>query len=246
MAAAGTLDPSGGVLDDPLGVVVGLIIEVEPGLDVAVVTGVVAAVAPGRNVRRRLARALAERPSLLTDGRSPAPRVVGSLLIALRQAGAVNISEPVCAGCGKQLRTMQRRGQDWYCSVCGPETLQCASCGRNRKIHSRDRQGRPRCHACPPDNGTEPMQILLEVITALDPSIDATAVTSAVKAVTSRAGQRRQLAWALQDRPELLTGAGAQSPVPSVLRLIDALANQGAGRIVAPPCPCLLYTSPSP
>ena len=30
---------------------------------------------------------------------------------------------------------------------------------------------------------------------------------------------RRQLAWALADRPELLTGAGAEARVPSVLRL---------------------------
>jgi hypothetical protein len=219
VAVAGPLDPPSGVLTDPLGVVVELVTEIGSGLDVAVLSGVVAAVAPGRNVRRRLAHALTERPALLTDGRSPAPRIVGSLLIALRRAGAVNICEPVCTGCGKKLRTMQRRGQDWYCSVCGPETLQCASCGRIRKIHSRDRQGRPRCHACPPDTGPEPMQILLTVIAAVDPSIDAATVTSAVDAVTSRAGQRRQLAWALQDHPELLTGAGAHAPVPSVLRL---------------------------
>jgi len=72
---------------DPDGAITALIIGVEPGLDADVVAGVLAAVAPGRNVRRRLAQALAERPGVLTDGRSPAPRVAGSLLIALRRAG---------------------------------------------------------------------------------------------------------------------------------------------------------------
>ena len=229
--------PGAQVVIDPVGVVVGLITTLEPGLDDAAVVAVVAAVAPGRNVRRRLAQALSERPALLTDGRSPAPRVVGNLLITLRRAGAVSISDPVCTGCGKRLRTMQRRGQDWYCSVCGPQSPPCAVCGNMRKIHSRDRQGRPRCHACPPEDGPDPMQIVLEVITALDPSIDVDAVSAAVHAVTSRAGQRRHLAWALQDRPELLTGAGAQSPVPSVLRLIDALIAAGAHGVLRPPCP---------
>ena len=54
-------------------------------------------------------------PEVLTDGRSPAPRAVGDLLLALRAAGATAISPPCCAACGKQLRTLQRRGQDWYC-----------------------------------------------------------------------------------------------------------------------------------
>lgn len=222
---------------DPDGVITALIIKVEPELDVDVVAGVLDAVAPGRNVRRRLAQALAERPALLTDGRSPAPRVVGSLLIALRRAGAGSVSAPVCTGCGKSLLTLQRRGRDWYCGVCGPTSTPCAGCGNIRKIASRDRQGRPRCHACPPDDDGDPIQILIEVITAVDPDFDAAAAADAVLAVTSRAGERRRLAWALQDHPELLTGTGAQAPVPSVLRLIDALIGAGAHGIARPPCP---------
>lgn len=222
---------------DPDGVISGLIIQVEPGLDADVVAGVMAAVAPGRNVRRRLAQALAERPGVLTDGRSPAPRVAGSLLIALRRAGAVRVSAPVCTGCGKPLNTFQRRGQDWYCGVCGPTPTRCVGCGNIRKITSRDRHGRPRCHGCPPDEDGDPIQILLQVITAVDPDLTAAAATEAVLAVTSRAGERRRLAWALQDHPELLTGAGAKAPVPSVLRLIDALIGAGAQGIVRPPCP---------
>ena len=72
------------IVTDPDGVITALIIQVEPGLDADVVAGVLAAVAPGRNVRRRLAQALAERPGVLTDGRSPAPRggVVGPVTAA--------------------------------------------------------------------------------------------------------------------------------------------------------------------
>jgi hypothetical protein len=164
-----------------------LISEVEPGLDLAVVTGVVTAVAPRRNVRRRLARAL-------------------------------------CAGCGKQLRTMQRRGQDWCCGVSARESLQARPAEASaRSIRATGRDGH--ADATPAHPTTGPTRC------------SATAGTGAVNAVTPRAGQRRHRAWALQDRPELLTGADAQSPVPSVLRLIDALANKGAGRIVRPPCP---------
>ena len=46
-------------------------------------------------------RRCCDRPAVLADGRSPAPRAVGDLLIALRKAGATAISAPVCAECGK-------------------------------------------------------------------------------------------------------------------------------------------------
>jgi hypothetical protein len=206
-------------------------------LDGAVVGDVVRTVAAGRAKRRRLAQALLDRPTLLTDGRSPAPRVVGDLLIVLRDAGAVNISPPCCANCGKRLHTLQRRGEDWYCGVCGPRPEPCTACGHTRRVATRDRQGQPRCAGCPPDDGQDPADIVAEVVRAIDPTLRSETVLPAVAAVTSRTGQRRQLAWALQDRPELLTGAGAEAPVPAVLRLIDKLCEAGATSIVRPACP---------
>lgn len=101
----------------------------------------------------------------------------------------------------------------------------------------RDRQGRPRCGGCPPDEDGDPIGIVVEVVARVDPTIPAARVADAVAAVTSQVGQRRQLAWALQDRPELLTGAGAHARVPAVLRLIDVLSEDSAGRIVRPACP---------
>ncbi len=224
------------LLADPVGVAVGLIAGIDPLPDHAALEEVVTRVAAGRAKRRRLALALAERPQILTDGRSPAPRVVGELLLGLRRAGATAISPPVCATCGKPLRTLQRRGQDWYCGVCGPKREPCAACGKVRPVESRDRDTRPRCARCPPE-GRDPVQIVVELVGAADPAVPADVVAAAVEAVTSRAGQRRQLAWTLQDRPELLTGKGAQAPVPSVLRLIDRLCDAGAQQISHPACP---------
>jgi hypothetical protein len=224
------------VLADPVGVTVALVAGAEPSLSRAAVEDLVISVAGGRAKRRKLAGALAGRPAVLTDGRSPAPRVVGDLLIALRTAGATVISPPACAGCGKDLRTMQRRGQDWYCGACGPRRERCAACGNARPVTFRDRDGQPRCGKCPPGDGTDPAAVIAGIVAAIDPALPAQAVVSAVQAVTAQSGQRYRLAWALQDEPGLLTGAGARAPMPSVLRLIGMLCDAGASGIARPPC----------
>ena len=228
----------GQLLTDPVGVAVAVITRMDADLDPEVVGEVVATVAAGRAKRRRLAQALADDPSVLVDGRSPAPRVVGELLIALHTTGARRLSLPVCAGCGKQLRSFQRRGDDWFCGGCGPEPEPCAACGATRPVSTRDRNGRPRCVGCPPhDDGHDPIETVVGIVATIDPDLSATRVAAAVGAVTSHAGQRRRLAWTLEDRPELLTGAGAEAPTPAVLRLIDELAEAGAQGIIRPPCP---------
>ena len=195
------------VLADPVGVVAGLLCGAEPGLDRQVAGDLVRGVAAGRAKRRRLAQALVDKPSLLADGRSPAPRVAGDLLIALGRAGAVAISPPVCAGCGKQLRTLQRRGQDWYCGAYGPEPEPCARCGLSRPVCVRDRAGRPHCQACQPEGSDgDPAAIVAGIIAVIDPGVLPETVAVAVRAAAPGAGQRRRLAWVLQDHPGLLTG----------------------------------------
>jgi hypothetical protein len=225
------------VLADPIGVVVELIAERKPGLESSMITGVVEEIAGGRVKRRRLAQALLDRPRVLDDGRSPAPRAVGDLLVALNKAGASRISAPVCAKCGKHLRTLQRRGEQWYCGVCGPAREPCGGCARIRPIRTRDRDGKPRCQACPPDGGRDPLELAVEVIAAADAALSSDVAAAAVRLAAPRFGHRHQLAWALQDRPELLTGAGAEAPKRSVLRLIDTLCEAGASAIIRPPCP---------
>lgn len=225
------------VIADPGGVVVDLLASVEPSLDRTVIAKVVERVGGGRAKRRRLAQALVDQPALLSDGRSPAPRAVGDLLIALREVGAMRISPPVCATCGKALRTLQRRDQDWFCAGCGHRREPCAVCGTVGVTHSRDRDGQPRCKHCPPDEGQDPTEVIIEVVTGVDPTLPREVVIAAVAAAVPRVGRRYQLAWALAQRPELLTGAGAQTQLASVLRLIDALCDAGAQAITRPACP---------
>ena len=225
------------VLADPVGVAAGLITTAGPGLEQAVIETVVTGVAAGRAKRRKLAQALTERPAVLADGRSPAPRVVGDLLIALRTAGAANIAAPACAGCGKPLQTMQRRGQDWYCAVCGPRRRRCAACGQDRIIATTDRQGRPRCGQCPDGDDRDPVAVITGVVTAVDPLLAPDVIAAAARRVFARPAQLRKLAWVLEDEPGLLTGGGARAPIPAVLRLIDELRGAGDGKIIHPACP---------
>ena len=224
---------------DPTAFIVGLVSSVEPGLDLAALEEVVAWAGGGRAKRRRLAQALADRPAVLTDGRSPAPRPVGDLLIALRQAGATTVSPPVCAaaGCGRPLRALRRRGQDWYCAGCTRTWEPCTACGKTRKVNTRGRDGQAYCQFCGPAETANPVEAVVRVVTTIEPGLAATVVAGAVTEATRQPGQRRQLAWALQDRPGLLTGDGAATPVAAVLRLIDALADAGATMIVRPACP---------
>jgi hypothetical protein len=198
-------------------------------------------VAGGRAKRRKVAKALAERPQVLTDGRSPAPRAVGDLLIVLAKAGATTISPPVCAGCGKRLRTLQRRGEDWYCGVCGPVRLPCANCGDAGRVHSRDRNGQPRCSRCGPgtglDSGRDPAGIVIEVVTALDPRPAAGGHHRSGECSSDPVRQTSpaRLGGAGPARPA--HREGAESPATSVLRLIDRLCDAGATGILRPPCP---------
>jgi uncharacterized protein YidB (DUF937 family) len=225
------------VLADPVGAAVAVIAGIEPGLDPALAEKAVMGIADGRAKRRKLARALAQRPTVLADGRSPAPRVVGDLLIALRTAGAVVISPPVCAACGKPLRTLQRRGEDWYCSVCIRRPGRCSACGQDRLITAVDRKGQPRCKQCPDRDGRDPLAVLAATVSAADPSLTAEAISAAARRVFSRPAHLQKLAWAIEEDPGLLTGGGAHAPAGGVLRLISELRDAGAQAITSPACP---------
>ena len=225
------------VLSDPIGLVVELVGAAEPALAPECIRGVVTAVAGGRAKARRLAAALAHRPGVLLDGRSPAPRAVGELLLALRRAGATAICPPCCAECGKQLRTLQRRGRHWYCTVCDRRTEPCAGCGDTRPISSRDRAGRPRCAKCPDLDSRDPVTVIHEMLAELDPDVDVQTVAAAVHRCASRPSYQRQVAWALQAHPGLLTGDGHLAPLRAIPRLIELLADGGVAGIVRPTCP---------
>jgi len=222
---------------DPVGTVVSLVAAADPALGHDLVRRIVEQVGGGRSKRRRLAAELAGNPSVLTTGRSPASKVAGDLMIALRAAGATGISPPWCADCGRRVTSMQRRGEHWYCAPCFVRPEACAGCGNTRQVAFRDRQGRPRCSKCPDRDTRDPLLVLVEVITRTDPGLPAEAVSAAVRATVTKQAHLQKLAWLLQDKPELLTGDGAGAPFPVVLRLIDALCETGAARIRRPACP---------
>jgi hypothetical protein len=222
---------------DPVGVMVDLVAAVEQHLQRDRIRAVVLAVAGGRAKARRVATALAARPAVLSDGLSPAPRGIADLLIELRKAGAGSVSPPRCAACGKPLRTVQRRGQDWYCAVCGSRPQPCAGCGNTRRVATRDRAGQPRCAQCPDADRRDPVTMITTQVRMLEPGADCEIIAAAARRAAPRPSQLQRLAWALDSNPALLTGAGHTAPVPAVLRLIDLLHEGGITAVVRPACP---------
>jgi hypothetical protein len=223
-------------VSDPNGFITDLVVTVDDRLAPEQVRAIVTAITGGRAKSRRLAAFLADRPAVLSDGRSPAPRAVGDLLIALRAAGAA-VSPPVCAACSKPMRTLQRRGQDWYCGACGVRPFPCAACGQLRHISTRDRAGQPRCAQCPDRDDRDPICVIHDVIARLDPTVDRTLIARAVSRLASRPAHQRRIGWALEAQPELLTGAGHLAPVRAIIALIEALHAAGVAGIVRPACP---------
>ncbi|MGY4920552.1 site-specific integrase [Streptomyces sp. 900116325] len=215
-----------------------LVADVEKELGAETIGDVVTAVAGGRAKSRRLAEVLAMRPAVLTDGRSPAPRAIGDLLIELRKAGASAISPPVCVECGKKLRTLQRQGRDWYCSVCRQETSECVACGNVRRVGFRDRTGLPRCKMCPDSDDRDPVEVIYAVITGITPGADRDVIADALlQSAPQRPTYRQRLVWALEENPRLLTGEGYLAPHRAILRFIELLHEAGVTGIVPPACP---------
>ncbi|MGH2835870.1 MAG: hypothetical protein ACRDKD_06625 [Solirubrobacteraceae bacterium] len=227
------VDPA---VEDPVGLMVSLVGAIVDDLGAEQIRDVVAGVAGGRAKSRRLAAALRARPAVLCDGRSPAPRGVADLLIDLRKAGASSISPPRCADCDKELRTYQRRGEDWYCAVCGPRLEACFSCANRRRVATRDRGGGARCARCPDVDPRDPIAVICAQVSALQPDASREVIATAVREVAPRPAHRQRLAWALEDNPALLSGEGHLAPVPAVLRLIEALLARGVTGVVRPTC----------
>ena len=228
---------AGDILTDPVAAVVAVVTAADPAVDQDTVRAAVERAGGGRARRRRLAAALAADPSLLTSGRSPAPTVVGDLLLALRAAGATGISPPRCAACDREVTSMQRHGQDWYCAACGQRAEPCAACGKVRPVFSRDRAGQPRCAKCPEADGRDPVTVIHGLITGLDPHASRDVVAAAICRSAPRPSYQQKLAWALEDNPRLLTGEGHLAPLRAIPRLVEELHAAGVAGIVRPACP---------
>ena len=223
-------------VSDPAGLITDLVMAADPGLGRDQVQAVAAAVAGGRAKSRRLALALAGRPAVLADGRSPAPRAVANLLVALHDAGARDTPLPACARCGRQVRGFQRHGQDWYCSPCTRHGEPCAACGKDRPVSSRDRAGRPRCAKCPDSDARDPVTVIHGIVAVLDPAAGRETVADAVRRSAPRPSYQQKLAWALEENPALLTGDGHLAPLRAIPRFIEMLDGAGVAGVVRPAC----------
>lgn len=231
-------------MTDPVSVITEIIGEVEPHLDSAVIAAAVQEVTRSRTARRRLARALVEKPSLLTCGRTEGPPLVDTLVRILLEHGAVEVVAPCCPGCGKPAKQMSTRDENGLrrCVTCdnnarGIFTARpCASCGRVLRPQAYDRQGRPRCGQCPPDPGVDHVEVIVDAIVVVSPAADPVLLRGLVTSTVRQAARRRQVAWDLQDRPDLLTGAAA-SGSPIIRRLVAMLAAHKVDGVVVPQCP---------
>ncbi len=95
-----------------------------------------------------------------------------------------------------------------------------------------------------PARSDDPVGVLTVIVRRADPALDPDAVRAAVTSLAATAAQRWNLVRALEKRPSLLTGNGAQAPLRSVLRLVDALAPLGSAQLRQPACPGCGRTEP--
>ena len=109
--------------------------------------------------------------------------------------------------------------------------------GSARPVSSRDRAGQPRCVKCPDADGRDPVTVIYGIIAGLDPRADRDAVAAAVRRSAPRPSYQQKLAWALEERPGLLTGEGHLASLRAVPRFIDLLHAAGVAGIVPPACP---------
>ncbi|MGP3756898.1 hypothetical protein [Streptomyces sp. IBSNAI001] len=230
---------------EPAAVVADVVGMVDPSCVPSVVAGAVERVFRQRPQRRELARLLESEPSLLTSGLPQVPRLVERLIRDLVEGGASVLVLPRCAACDRQRPLTAASPEGRICGSCynrsRTEDRRCVECGR-RDFRGRDRQGRPRCRKHLPDQGIDPAREIAQLLLA-STGLELGVLEGAVRqAERSRAGQLR-LWWALSDRPDLLTGAGAHGP-QVVSALAKILVDSGARGVVVPLCPwCLASTN---
>jgi hypothetical protein len=224
-------------ISDPVGLITDLIAAADPSLAPERIHSTVVTVAGGRAKSRRLAAALASRPGILLDGRSPAPRAVGELLMALRAAEPATISLPRCAACGKPLQTFTRKGRDWYCVSCEHRRACCAGCGKTKRVKIIDRDGQPRCAQCCDVDDRDPISVIHSVVSELDPRLDRDMIAASVIQSCRQGAYQQKLAWAIESDPALLTGEGHRAPLRVIPRFVERLHAAGVAGIVLPACP---------
>ncbi|NKS84118.1 hypothetical protein GS530_24425 [Rhodococcus hoagii] len=231
-------------MTDPIAVIVDVVGRIEPEMAPESVAAAARNVVTSRAGRRKLAKALEDNPSLLTSGRTEGPPMVDRLIHLLRDRGAVGVVQPCCAGCGKPARAMRAHNDDRLriCVTCNNKALgtfaprPCAVCRRNVIPRFYDRHRQPLCGKCPPDPGVDHLEVICDQIMMVSPGSDRDQIRAVIGSTVRQTARRRQIAWALQDRPSLLVGEAADGSL-SIRRLIAALTEHGVTGLVNPACP---------
>ncbi|MFI6690129.1 hypothetical protein [Streptomyces sp. NPDC050485] len=227
-------------LTEPVAVITEIVLALEPELAPDAVSEAVASTAKLKSRHRVLAQALTSDPELLTSGRPEGPATVQKLIRALQAIGAKRVVLPRCARCGKQHKLSSLDGDQRICAYCrmklAAEEDPCVICGRTAHIASRDHLGRARCVHHPDTGDRDPVDVVCDHVAAVEPGLSREEIAASVRETCQLPAHQRQLAWALENNPRLLTGEGAQGPHKLILLIEDLLAR-GARNIVLPPCP---------
>jgi hypothetical protein len=228
-------------LTEPIAVITDILARVEPDLDQVVAQAAIKQVARKGAAQRRLAQALHADPDLLTSASPEGPPTVADLIRALQRHGTRNLVLPRCAGCGGQNELVCTNTQGRR--ICGScfnrprhSVTTCTNCGKVHRIRYRDREGRPLCYRCPPELDSDHLEQICAHITNVAPDFDHDLLRGLVARALPQRFQRREVAWELDARPELLTGQGAQGSA-RLIRLIESLIGHGVGNVIAPTCP---------
>ena len=136
---------------DPVDALLILLSELEPVLSSEVVLEALGQAAARPGGRRRIARAVVDRPGLLTGqgARAEFPGVL-RFISALVKAGAVVVVEPPCPRCGRRKQLSALVDGLRLCAGCVKKAraLRCGRCGAVRSPARRNDNGQPICQNC--------------------------------------------------------------------------------------------------
>jgi hypothetical protein len=131
--------------------IVAIIATIEVDMDAAVIRDAVHAVAPRRDVHRRLLDALKADPQVLTSGMATGPMIIDRVIGALTTRGATVVVTPRCVRCSRTGGLSTRCPQGRICGSCLSleHLIVCAVCGQQRPSNfHRNNTGAPVCTYC--------------------------------------------------------------------------------------------------
>ena len=143
--------PGGPDPGDPAGALLALLAKLEPALSPEVILEALEQAAARPDGQRRIARAVADQPELITGqgARAGFPAIL-RFISALARAGAATVVEPPCPRCGRQRQLGVPFEGLRLCAGClsKARALPCGRCGKVRSTARRNDGGLPICQNC--------------------------------------------------------------------------------------------------